>query len=210
MGDIQKQTISKARPLFDYLKKHQEDQRFIRSIEIAATFILISFFMFFAIRPTALTISTLIGDIKSKEIQSQAMKSKINNIISAQDAFSQIQEKYQIVESALPETPRYSHIALQIKKTAAASQISLNKLIFDLKSDNSNSYSISFTEQVPFTSAAPLVDSFLRNRRLMNIDSFSISTIKEDLRQPSATSSGKVNLGFASNIFYWKIQNEKK
>ena len=60
------QLNSRLTPLFDYIKKRQENRKLRKTFELAATFILISFFLFFAIKPTALTISALIGDIKSK------------------------------------------------------------------------------------------------------------------------------------------------
>jgi hypothetical protein len=65
--------FSKINPLISYLSKQRENNKFVKSIEISATFILISFFTFFAIKPTLLTISRLVGDIKAKEILVKVM-----------------------------------------------------------------------------------------------------------------------------------------
>ena len=100
------QLNSRLTPLFDYIKKRQENRKLRKTFELAATFILISFFLFFAIKPTALTISALIGDIKSKELLSREMRNKITEVISAQDLFSQVQERYSLVDSCLPALPR--------------------------------------------------------------------------------------------------------
>ena len=82
---------SHLRPLVDYLRRQRNNQSFYHTIELNATVFLIIFFVVFAIRPTVTTISSLVGDINAKEIQQTQLKTKINQIIKAQDLYSQVQ-----------------------------------------------------------------------------------------------------------------------
>lgn len=203
--NLEKATISRIRPMFEYLSKQQENQRFTRSIEIAATFILISFFMIFAIRPTALTISALVGDIKSKEIQSHNMKSKISNIIQAQDLFSQVQERYQIVESSFPDKPRYAHITTQFQQTALNQQFELDRLSFNLSGkEGEDVFSISVNSPANFRQAVSFVDELLKNRRLIEINNYYLVTSRNEERGSESSPSGKITLSFTANNFFNK------
>ncbi|HEX7542661.1 MAG TPA: hypothetical protein VF385_01090, partial [Patescibacteria group bacterium] len=135
--------FSKISPLLSYLSKQRENKKFVRSIEISGTFILISFFTFFAIKPTLLTISKLVGDIKAKELLVKQLKSKINDVIISQDLFSQVQEKYALVESSLPTSPRFYQAASQIVGLTEKNQIYLDKINYSITDSNYYSTSIS-------------------------------------------------------------------
>lgn len=193
---------SKLTPLFDYIKKNQESRKIRQSIELAATFILISFFLFFAIRPTVLTISALIGEIKSKELLSREMKKKISSVILAQDLFSQVQERYSVVESCLPVLPRFSQATNQIEGLLEKQSLEVKKLDFQIKEDKYFSTSIATASS--FISGIDLIASILQNRRLLEIPNLSFSVDKESV------GNHQVNLNLPINIYYWKDQNREK
>jgi Tfp pilus assembly protein PilO len=204
--------VSQLKPLFAYLKKQQENQRFMRSVEITATFILISFFMFFAIRPTVLTISSLLGDIQSKQLLKTQLKTKINNVVAAQETFSQVQEKYQIIDDSLPDRPQFFEAANQIQKTGNNSGLSINSLDYNFPPNEKQSldsnvklYTISLNIDGQFSSAVKLVSDLLKNRRLINISSIGIGVTEVSSNQiatPSA-SQGGVSTNFTANFYYW-------
>ena len=73
----QTNALDRIRPLYQYLRKQAENKKTAKYIEVAATFTLITIFLFLAIKPTALAISSLVGEIKSKEIASQKCKNRI-------------------------------------------------------------------------------------------------------------------------------------
>ena len=193
---------SKLTPLFDYIKKSQESRKTRETLEVAATFILISFFLFFAIRPTALTISALIGEIKSKELLSREMKKKISGVILAQDLFSQVQERYSVVESSLPTLPRFSQATSQIEGLLTQRLIEVGKLDFQIKEGQYFTTSIATTSS--FTSGIDLVASLLQNRRLLEIPSLGFSVDKE------SAGSRQVSLNLPINIYYWPDQSREK
>jgi len=202
--------ISSVKPLLLYLKKRQENEKFIKSFEIGFTFITITFFLIFAIKPTAVTISGLVGEIKSKQLLVKQMRSKINNIVVAQDAFSQVQEKYQIVESSLPDSPRFYHSSNQIRLASAESQIIVDKLSFKLPTEetqNLKSYSANINQTAEFNSIMQLISRLQDSRRLIDLHPLTISlkTAKDKDSTPSATS-----FILNTQLFYWQPSNEKK
>lgn len=201
--------FSTTKPLLEYLKERRENQKFIKSMELGATFLLISFFLFFAIKPTILTISALVGENTSKEILSKQMRLKINNVIQAQDNFSKIQEKYQIIEDALPDSPRYSDALTQIRSASQHSLINLDKINFNITENidktnpNLNSFSIIANTKTNFSSVINLLDRLLNNRRIMDFTNINLNNLKE------GNSPGQINFSFSTDFFYWN-QNEKK
>lgn len=201
--------FSTTKPLLEYLKERRENQKFVKSIELGATFLLISFFLFFAIKPTITTISALVGENTSKEILSKQMRLKINNIIQAQDNFSKIQEKYQIVEDALPDSPRYSDALTQVRSASQRSLVNLDKINFNISENteknnpNLNNFSIIANTKSNFSSVVNLIDKLLNNRRIMDFTNINLNNLKE------GNSLGQINFSFSTDFFYWN-QNEKK
>jgi Tfp pilus assembly protein PilO len=203
--------VSRLKPLYEYLKKQQENYRFVRSVEISATFILISFFLIFAIRPTVLTISSLWGDIQSKQILKTQLKTKIDHIVEAQDVFSQVQEKYEIINDSLPDRPQYSQTAQQIVQTGNNSGLNINSFDYNVQAVDKNpiapyvkDYQVSLTLNGSFSSAIQMVSNLLQNRRLTNISSISIGLSAPTAATPTGTpSSGSINTIFDSSYYYW-------
>lgn len=191
---------SQINPLFVYLQKQKDNQKVARLLEIGGTFFLISFFIFFAIRPTFLTISTLLGDIKAKELLSKQLKTKINDVIIAEDLFSQVQEKYALIESSLPENPRFSQANSQILSSSQNHQIFLDKIDYIVQ--DSNYFSTNISTSSTYLSAISLVSDILKNRRLMSLDSFSFSVGKNNQNQ-------RIEINLPLKIYFWQ-SNAKK
>lgn len=203
-----KPTVSQLRPMFDYVKKQRENEKFMRSIELGATFFLITFFLIFAIKPTAVAISSLLGDISSKQIMVKELKTKINNIILAQDAYAQIQEKYSIINASLPDSPEYYQAANQIAGIFAGLNLPPQKFSYILNSEtnkntvlpsNIGTYSISIPVDSDFIRSKSLVASILNNRRATDLPIVSFTTEETD------TGSAK-KLNFTATFYYWNQQ----
>ncbi|MFA5025200.1 MAG: hypothetical protein WC503_01670 [Candidatus Shapirobacteria bacterium] len=190
---------SRVTPLLMYLEKKREDQKIARYVEIGSTFFLISFFILFAIKPTFLTISSLLGDIKSKEILTKQLKSKINDVIVAQDIFSQAQERYALVESSLPINPRFFQANSQIINVAAKNTIALAGADYSIK--DSNYFSTSINTITSYQSAVGFISEILQNRRLIDLNGFSFS-INEDI-------PNQININLPLKIYFWKDDAKK-
>lgn len=208
-----------TKALYDYIQKQYENRRFAKYIEIGATFFIISFFLLFAVRPTVLVISALVGEIKSKELASTQMKAKIDKLIVAQDIFSQVQEKYALIESALPSRPNYSAIAKHVNGSLIESQLPTSQINFSFAKADSrqatllptsvSSYSISTSIKGNYPAILTAIDKLLNSRRLIDIKTITLSTSKDTSKDTETeTNQGQVNASIAPVIYYWSSQTK--
>ncbi|MFZ2152432.1 MAG: hypothetical protein WAV41_00040 [Microgenomates group bacterium] len=209
--------VSRMRPLFDFIKKQQENRQFVRSVEITATFVLITFFLIFAVRPTIITIASLRGDIESKKILKSELKNKINQVIQAQDLFSQVQERYQVINSSLPDRPNFYDAADIITQISQKNSITLNSILFDLevvpyKNEPSvKSYSLQIGVSGSFDSALNIASELLKNRRTDNISSLNFTTgLSPNQKSASPSASSGVITSFSTHFYYWPATYGKK
>lgn len=194
--------ISQLSPLFEYIEKQRQVTKNRKIFELSITFSLISFFLFFAVQPTLFTISALIGDIRSKEILSTKAKVKIDQIITAQDNFASIQEKYFLVEEALPSRQNYIGAMDLVDSTSSQNGIALDKINFTQSAKNYFSTQISTSSS--FASTISLIENLTHARRLLDISQITFSQDKE------TQSQGKINFVLPINIFFENKSNEKK
>jgi len=207
-------SIIDTKSLYEYIQKQYDNRRFTRFIEIGSTFFLISFFLFFAVRPTALIISALVGEIKAKEIISQQMKTKIDKVILAQDTFSQIQQNYGLIDAALPSRPNYSSVAEYFNGSAQQSQLETNTISFNLNTketdkstnDSVGTYKASTSIRGNFLSSMDYINKLLHSRRVIDIKSVSISNKETDKSKEETQSSGALNIGVDPIIYFWQGQ----
>jgi hypothetical protein len=212
--------VSRVKPLFDYLKKQQENRKFVKSIEIGATFILVTFFLVFALRPTIVTISALKGDIESKKILKEELRVKINKVIAAQELFSQVQERYAVVNSSLPDKPNYFDSATIVQQIAKKYNIPADSLAFTLDSDEVKedqgikSFSVGVGVNGPFTNALNFAADVLKNRRTDYISTISFATSADSASTASPSASSGISTRFSTVFYYWppatSPQNAKK
>ena len=208
MSPINFKDFAQTRNLMEYLKKQRENTKLRQYLEIGTTFFLIAFFLVFAIRPTILTISALVGEIKSKEVSSQQMRAKINSIIIAQDLFSQVQESYQLVNSSLPDQPRFSQASSQLSGIAQSLSIPLSSINFSLRGggDGPHVKFYTFSLNVPISLAQSLafIDRLQNNRRIFTLDSLSLATPKSDSStNESVGLDNSVRISFSPKVYYW-------
>lgn len=210
--------VSRAKPLFDYIKKQQENRKVTKSVEIGATFVLITFFLVFALRPTIITISTLAGDIESKKILKEELRVKINKVIIAQDLFSQVQERYQVVNSSLPDKPNYYESSTIIQQIGQKYSIPAESMAFNLEGGEVKedpgikAYNVSVGVNGPFTNALSFATEILKNRRTDYISALNFvdsTQLNNNSASPSAVASG-VSTRFSTIFYYWPPINEKK
>ncbi len=224
IDNLTETSLAKSREFYEYIRKKSENKRFVDSIELSATLVLISFFIFFAIRPTVLIISGLVGDIKSKEVLSQQMRRKINSIVEAQDNFSKLQEKYRLIESALPNNYRFSQVAGQVYSLAKnnSSSQDLPSLNFQLNlSKNSTKilpadsdvgrYVANISVVTNYASLLNYLDKLANRRRVSVINSIVLGKSIELAKNPllasaSSSPSDTFTFTFPLEVFYWKNQ----
>ncbi|RLC33477.1 hypothetical protein DRH14_04800, partial [Candidatus Shapirobacteria bacterium] len=185
------------------------------------TFFFVTIFIVFAIKPAVSTISALVGEIQAKETLSKRMSSKINNMVNAQDQFSQIQEKYQLIEASLPTYPRFNHALIQTKNMAYQAGMVSPQIKFNINQDKDktekndpktqlSSYSLSLSNNGGDFSQAPIyLQKLYQNRRLMKINKIELGQYQS--RKSTQHPKEEITLSTQINIkvYYWPEEYEK-
>lgn len=195
-------------PLYQYIRKQSENRQFLKYIEIGATFFLIAIFLFFAIMPTASAISSLIGEIKSKETVSNNMSKKIASIMQAQDSFAQIQENYSVIESSYPVLPNFYksvHIFSTISRESMTpiSKISIGVDNGEDEKISTNTFGMNLDSTGSYTSFIDSINKLSNTRRLIDVKSITIS--QDD--QNKQSSNSQLNLKISADLYYLPKNN---
>lgn len=217
---IEKTTWSQLQPLYRYVRLQTENKKFMKYLEIGATFALIAVFLFFAIQPTASAISKLLGEINSKELLIKQSKMKINSILAAQSAYSEAQEKYYTIESSLPDNPKFYQAAVNFYSIADTSSVNIKSLNFILEDDSPNkskkntgdkpnTFSLHLSGVASYSQSLDLIKKLIESRRLIDLTNIQINQVKSKSNEEEVLSSGLVNLSLSSNLFYSNNSNEK-
>ena len=198
------------RPMYSYIRKQAENEKFLKYLEIGGTFTLITIFLFFTIMPTMVAISSLIGEIKSKEAFIKKVNLKISNVIKAQESYSQVQEKYSLIEDSFPTLGQYykgtSNLATIFKQSSLdINQISLNldKDDKDNKDQFFDSYEVNVSGEGQYSSILEMVKKIFDNRRLVDTISIKINQVSDQ------NNSRNIKVNLSSDLYYLP-NNEKK
>jgi len=203
---IQKTTWFQLRPLYQFLRQQADNKKFLKYLEIGATFSLVALFLFLAIKPTAQAISTLIGEINSKELNIKNMKNKIQNVLLAQESFAQVQERYSILDSSFPSQEKFYQVATNFSSISKQSSIVSPQIGFNLNQSSDKkadltagkSYEVKFTGSGGFSSIMDVIEKVTNSRRLVDVKSIQI--VRDDFKTSSA--SGGINFSISSDLFY--------
>jgi Tfp pilus assembly protein PilO len=189
---IEKTSWFKTQSLYQYIRQQSENRKIFKYLEIASTFLLITIFLVAAIAPTASAISKLIGEIKSKEVTTRSMRQKISNVVAAQENYSQAQEQFQILESSYPSNPEFYQTASTLSSISRQSNSSIKQLKYSLSNNQEDlSYGVSLILDGSYQDFLSLINQVSQGRRLIDIDSITISQ-----------SDNNLNLNLSTNLVY--------
>lgn len=116
--DRYKRYYQNLTPVLNKPKNHQYTA-------VVFSFLAVSLFGWYAIRPTIQTILFLKRDIADKKIVNQKMEEKISNLIEAYATFEEIEQNLLILDQALPSDPSIFDLAGQIRTLGAESGVIL-------------------------------------------------------------------------------------
>jgi Tfp pilus assembly protein PilO len=88
----------------------------------------IAFFAFFAIRPTLVTIASLMKEIEDKEMIAQKLEEKINALSRARNEYDAISAELPLIEDALPQKTNPSLLVRQIETLASQNGVVLQSI----------------------------------------------------------------------------------
>ena len=174
-----------------------------------AAIFLTAFLVVFAIRPTAITIAGLLGEIKVREKTNQELQQKIDQIVAAQIAYTQIYDQLVLVDHALPENPQFASLIRQIEAKRIVTNLELTELNYSSivltdktkqkTEEESNLQEINFSASMQ--GHYPDFKSFLKEnfdyRRIIHINNFDIQQTKNQQKETNS-----LIISLKGNAFY--------
>lgn len=153
------------------------------------SFLAISLFTWYAIRPTAQTIIFLRREISDKTTLNEQMENKITALIEAQETYETIKDRLPVVQQALPPNPDGVILARQIRNLAVISGASIAAIqvpslpILGREATPGaklappkplEEFPINVVLTGPYSSLKTFIDGLLTLRRITSIDTINI------------------------------------
>jgi type IV pilus assembly protein PilO len=150
----------------------------------------VSFFGFFAIRPTLVTISGLLKEIKDKKEVVKQMDDKITALSNAQINYNQIEDELFLVDQSLPLDPDLASLMKQLEVLARDNSITLESIQYNKtnllgETEKEEGQKASFTISLSgnYDNLKQFLHSLDNLRRIILVNSFSFTTKTEEESQ---------------------------
>ena len=183
-NDFKDTTKNRRFPIFPYLIS-ERSQKFLG---IVLTLCALSFFGFFAIKPTVSTILKLQKEVSDNQFVLNQMEIKIKNLTELRKQYFNLQGNLSAITNAITIQPDASVLFAQIQSIAQASNITIKKLqnfeVEVLRSDkntskNYYSYSFAIAGSGSFENISKFTQTLTNMERIVNVDTFSIENITD-------------------------------
>jgi Tfp pilus assembly protein PilO len=187
---------------------------------IIFSFLAISLFGWYAIRPTIQTILYLRREIADKTVINKQMEDKIGALIEAQSMYQEIEPLLPVVDQALPEKPDAIPLVIQLRNLASRSGVLISSLqlpsvpLLGKNATTGNNKTAGAIKQSTFDltisvqGTYPMIRSYLDGvismRRVVTIDGVSVSQYQSELvGSQSAVPTGRLlQLALRLRTFY--------
>jgi Tfp pilus assembly protein PilO len=190
------------RRYFNDIRRFYQQKKVKVYTEIVLSIFTTAFFLFFAIKPTLITITGLIKEIKDKKEVTQKLEEKINNLNIAQEEYFSIQDDLYLVDQALPIEPKISLLIKQIEKLASTTGVSIEAIQYsplDIKGDTVRNDIQDIEFKIVANGDYQKLKNFLSSlnnfRRIFRIDSFGFRASQKE---------GELSLSFSGRTFFLK------
>ena len=194
--------------------KNRKTQAYLMAVLSLMT---ISFFGFFAIRPTLKTIAVLQRQIIDRKTLNEKLDEKINALILAQDEYRLIEADLPLIYTLLPEKPEFPLLMrllenLTIQTSATISGIQFDPIVLyeksppetetatetkDTAADETIPMFFTLSFQGKYQNLINLLDQLTRLERLITINSVDLSVAK------LADEMSELKLGIQSRSYYY-------
>ena len=133
-----------------YLQLLQEKPLWGASLYVVLTLILILTMLVFALRPTLITISGLLGQTKKLQETSDRMNHKIAEVQKAAEALDLARDRMGLLDEALPAKPLWSEWVTRIEDLALETGVGVEDLVLKSVQVTSETATSSATVEVEF------------------------------------------------------------
>jgi len=194
-----------------------------RYTSVIFSFLAVSLFGWYAIRPTIQTILYLKREITDNTLISKQMEDKISALIEAQAYYQEVEPVLPFVDQALPPNPDAIPVVIQLRNLASASGVLVTAIqpastallgqdpaksqkepASPLVSSKQQTYDLTVSVQGPFENVRSYINGILDMRRVVSITGMVMSPVRgEQSGSPSASlSAGGILLALQLKTFY--------
>jgi hypothetical protein len=187
------------------------------------SFLAVSLFGWYAIRPTIQTILYLKREIKDNTVISKQMEDKISALIEAQAYYQEIEPILPSVDQAIPANPDAVPLFIQLRNLASASGVLLTSLqpasvpllgqdphksntppTSPLVSSKQQTYDLTVSVQGSFSNIRAYLDGLITMKRVVTITGMMVIPVHEEkIGSSSATLTGNtVQLALRLKTYY--------
>jgi len=174
------------RPLEPILKK-PKNRMYTATV---LSFLTVSLFIWYAIRPTVQTILSLRREIKDNTVINAQMETKIGTLVEALSVYQSVEDKLPFLEQSIPKDPSMVEIMMQVRNLANASGATISGMsmgsspVLNPEIPVSNTKPPAFSTittpvtvnlEGPYQSLRQFLDGIARMRRTVTISEFMIS-----------------------------------
>ncbi len=169
---------------------------------LTLTFISLSFFGLFAIRPTLTTVFSLYKGVNDLRKLNFDYENKIGNLIRAQSEYEQIRNDLPLIDAALPTNTNFSKVTMAIERFAGKENVTINHIQIDNVSISKlpttgkvNNYGFSMTSTGNYSSLFAFISHLINWKRIVNINSL-------DVTKEGASTSAILRLNIKGILYY--------
>jgi Tfp pilus assembly protein PilO len=160
-----------------------ESEKNQKYLGIILTFCALSFFGFFAIKPTVSKIFELQKEISDNQSVLEKLDTKIGSLAQLKNQYSDLQNDLPFVTNAITLQPEVSLLLGQIQSVGKTTNVTIKRLqnfeVQIIKSDNQQgdrySYSFSVAGNGSFENIQKFMQTLTNMDRIVNIETFSIN-----------------------------------
>lgn len=183
---------------FSQLKdNYAKNQQVRESVELLLTFLTISFFIVFALRPTINTITELLANVNSQKEIAQKLDAKLGNLTQARANYNREEKRLFLIEQSLPENPSPDLYLRQIEGLVGTHNLTLKSfnvgetLIWGIapksiqeederkqKIPGVRGASVAFAVTGSFENISAFLDNLENLRQTLMVDNFSMGISK--------------------------------
>lgn len=204
-----KNEIERYQKFYKELEPKLEKPRNKAYTTIVFSFLVVSLFGWYAIRPTIQTILLLKREIKDKTELSKKMEEKIAALIEAQAYYQEIEPLLPAVDQALPPIADAVPLLIQLRNLASASATTISAIQFPTvpitsqeiaapvskngvktATSKQQTFDITLTVRGPFSGIQSFIEGLTVMRRISSVESI---TIAPGQAERTSSSSAQLN-----------------
>ncbi|MBI4004679.1 type 4a pilus biogenesis protein PilO [Candidatus Roizmanbacteria bacterium] len=155
-------------------------------------FFIFSFFVFFVIRPTLVTVFVLQKEVHELKELDKEYEKAIFSIVSVQSKLENNRSLFPMLSYAIPATPQVNKVVDDIRKVASASSIDIKRIevneinLKEIKEkDNVKPYIVSLETTSDFNTVNKFMAEIVGQRRLKTIKGISITKENKESTESS-------------------------